>query len=64
MEQYLLALKTRLDNDEITQEIYDELVEKLTMPEEEPIKTTPLPSLEERLQMAEDTIMFMLLGGM
>ena len=61
MEQYLQALKNR---EELTQEVLDELTERFKEPEPEPVEVAPVPTLEERLQMAEEAIMFLLIGGM
>ena len=60
MEQYLQALRERED---ISEEVLLELEERFKVVEE--IIDVPIaPTIEERLQMAEDTIMFMLMGGM
>lgn len=61
MEQYLQALRERED---ISEEVLLELEERFKVVEEEVIDVPIVPTIEERLQMAEDTIMFMLMGGM
>lgn len=61
MEQYLQALRER---EYISEEVLLELEERFKVVEEEIIDIPVVPTLEERLQMAEDTIMFMLMGGM
>ena len=61
MKQYLDALKQR---EEVAQEVIVELEDRFKEPVEEPVEVVPVPTLEERLQMAEDTIMFLLIGGM
>lgn len=60
MEQYLQALRERED---ISEEVLLELEERFKVIEEEVIDV-PVMTVEERLQVAEDTIMFMLMGGM
>lgn len=60
MEQYLQALRGR---DDVSEEVLLELEERFKVVEEE-IEVVPIPTLEERLQMAEETIMFLLIGGM
>lgn len=60
MEQYLQALRERKD---VSEEVLLELEERFKVVEE--VVDVPIePTLEERLQMAEETIMFMLMGGM
>lgn len=61
MEQYLQALR---DREDISEEILLELEERFKVVEEEPIIVPVEPTIEERLQMAEETLMFMLIGGM
>lgn len=60
MEQYLQALRGRED---ISEEVLLELEERFKVVEEV-IDVPIVPTVEERLQMAEETIMFMLMGGM
>ncbi len=61
MNPFLLALKNRLDNGEITQEQYDILVELLKEPEEEDLEeVTPAPTLKERVDTLENTILQLL----
>jgi len=64
---YLKALKNRLDNGEISEELYNQLAELLKEPEEEPIEIIPAPTLEERLAIAENTILglmdILMMGG-
>lgn len=61
MEQYLQALRKRGD---VSEEVLLELEERFKVIEEEPITTPVAPTLEERLQMAEDAILYLLMGGM
>ena len=61
MEQYLQAFRERED---VSEEVLLELEERFKVVEEEPIIVPVMPTTEERLQMAEDAIMFMLMGGM
>lgn len=61
MEQYLQALRERED---ISEEQIIELEERFKVVEEEVINVPIEPTLEERLQVAEETILFMLMGGM
>lgn len=60
MKQYLEALKQR---EEVAQEVIVELEDRFKEPEPEPVEVVPVPTLEERLQMAEDTLLFLLMGG-
>ena len=60
MEQYLQALRGRED---VSEEVIVELEDRFKEVVEEPVEVIPVPTLEERLQMAEDTIMFLLMGG-
>lgn len=60
MEQYLQALR---DREDVSEEVLLELEERFKVVEEV-IEIPIVPTLEERLQMAEETIMFMLMGGM
>ncbi len=60
MEQYLQALKVRLDKGEITQELYEELVERFKEPEKEPAEIPPAPSLQERIDSIENTLLLLL----
>ena len=54
----------------IQQYTHEEILEILETPEwtegveAEEVEEIAVPTIEERLQMAEDTIMFMLMGGM
>lgn len=57
---FILALKNRLDNGEITQEQYDNVVELFKEPEEEPVETIPPPTLKERIDTLEDTVLQLL----
>ena len=59
MEQYLQALR---DREDVSEEVLLELEERFKVVEEV-IEIPIVPTLEERLQMAEETIMFMLMGG-
>lgn len=61
MEQYLQVLRERED---VSEEVIVELEERFKEPESEPVEVVPVPTLEERLQMAEEAIMFLLTGGM
>ena len=61
MKQYLEALKNRED---ITEEIILELEERFKEVEEEIEDIPYVPNIVERLEMVENTILFMLLGGM
>lgn len=61
MEQYIEALR---DREDISEEVLLELEERFKVVEEEVIDIPIKPTLEERLQVAEETIMFMLMGGM
>lgn len=60
MEQYLQALR---DREDVSEEVLLELEERFKVVEEV-IEIPIVPTVEERLQMAEETIMFMLMGGM
>ena len=60
MEQYLQALRYRED---ISEEVSLELEERSKVVEEE-IIDIPTVTLEERLELAEEMLMMILLGGM
>ncbi len=60
MEQYLQALRERED---VSEEVLLELEERFKV-EEEVIEEVPIITMEERIDMLENTILFMLLGGM
>lgn len=60
MEQYLQALRYRED---VSEEQIIELEERFKVVEEE-IIDMPTVTLEERLQMAEEMLMMILMGGM
>lgn len=57
---FILALKNRLDNGEITQEQYDNVAELFKEPEEELVETIPPPTLKERIDTLEDTVLQLL----
>ncbi len=61
MEQYLQALRKRED---VSEEVLLELEERFKVVEEEPIIAPVVPTIEERLQMVEDAILYLLMGGM
>ena len=60
MEQYLQALR---DRDDISEEVLLELEERFKEVEEE-IIDIPTVTLEERLELAEEMLMMILMGGM
>ena len=60
MEQYLQALRGRED---ISEEVLTELEERFKVVEEE-IIDIPTVTLEERLELAEEMLMMILMGGM
>jgi len=60
MEQYLQALRERED---VSEEVLLELEERFKVVEEV-IEEVPIITMEERIDMLENTILFMLLGGM
>lgn len=61
MNPFLLALKNRLNNGEITQEQYDGLVELLKEPEKEDLEEIiPAPTLKERVDTLENTVLQLL----
>lgn len=60
MEQYLQALRGRED---VSEEVLLELEERFKVVEEV-IEEVPIITMEERIDMLENTILFMLLGGM
>lgn len=60
MEQYLQALRERED---VSEEVLLELEERFKVVEEE-IIDIPTVTLEERLELAEEILMMILMGGM
>lgn len=61
MNPFILALKNRLDNGEITQEQYDNLFGLLKEPEKEDLEeVAPAPTLKERVDTLENTILQLL----
>ncbi len=60
MEQYLQALRGR---DDVSEEVLLELEERFKEAVEEPIDI-PIITLEERLELAEEMLMMILMGGM
>lgn len=60
MEQYLQVLRERED---ISEEVLAELEERFKEVEEEVIDI-PTVTLEERLELAEEMLMMILMGGM
>ncbi len=60
MEQYLQALR---DREDVSEEVLLELEERFKVVEEE-IIDIPTVTLEERLELAEEILMMILMGGM
>ena len=60
MEQYLQALRERED---VSEEVLLELEERFKVVDEE-ILDIPTITLEERLELAEEMLMMILMGGM
>ena len=59
MNPFINALKNKIGN-EITQEQYDNLVELFKEPEPEPIETPNSPTLSERIDSLENTVLTLL----
>lgn len=62
MNVYLIALKKRLDNGDITQATYDSLAIELKEPVIEVVEYVPTPTLEDRVVTLEETL-DVLFGG-
>lgn len=61
MNPFILALKNRLKDGEITQEQYDKFAEMFKEPEKEDLEeVTPAPTLKERVDTLENTILQLL----
>jgi cell shape-determining protein MreC len=57
---FILALQKRLDKGEISQEQYNQLAELFKEPEPEPVEGVTAPTLEERVDSLENTLLTLL----